>query len=111
MPSVSFSETGGPLPPAPPLRPNDWTRAKIERMESKSHMTRSTLCLPALLLSSLAVFAQTSAPASSPAPAASVSTPAPGVATDVGPQVKEFQKIEDTWSTAINSRDQYSLEL
>ena len=29
----------------------------------------------------------------------------------MGPQVKEFQKIEDTWSNAINSRDQYGLEL
>ena len=29
----------------------------------------------------------------------------------MGPQVREFQKIEDTWSGAINARDQYSLEL
>jgi ketosteroid isomerase-like protein len=33
------------------------------------------------------------------------------VTADVGPQVREFQKIEDTWSNAINVRDQYSLEL
>jgi len=27
------------------------------------------------------------------------------------PQKSEFQKIEDAWSTAINLRDQYGLEL
>ena len=75
-------------------------------------MTRNTLCFSVLLLSGMVVSAQTATPsASSPGPTASVATPAPGVATDVGPQVKEFQKIEDTWSSAINSRDQYSLEL
>jgi ketosteroid isomerase-like protein len=68
-------------------------------------MTRSTCCVSALLLSCCAVFAQTSAPASGADSAISVAT------TDVGPQVREFQKIEDTWSGAINARDQYSLEL
>ena len=75
-------------------------------------MARSTLCLSAVLLSGLAGFAQTSAsPASNSDPAPSVSAPAPGTTSDVGPQVKEFQKIEDTWSNAINVRDQYGLEL
>jgi ketosteroid isomerase-like protein len=27
------------------------------------------------------------------------------------PEIREFQKIEDSWSTAINDRDQYGLEL
>jgi len=27
------------------------------------------------------------------------------------PEIREFQKIENTWSSAINERDQYSLEL
>lgn len=31
--------------------------------------------------------------------------------SDVSPEVKEFQKIEDNWSNAINARDQYNLEL
>ena len=68
-------------------------------------MTRSTLCFSALLLFCCAVFAQTSTPPSGTDAAVSIAT------TDVGPQVREFQKIEDTWSGAINARDQYSLEL
>jgi len=81
-------------------------------MESKSHMTRSTLCFSALLLSGSVVFAQSPAPPVSGAdPVPAVAATAPGVTSDVGPQVKEFQKIEDTWANAINSRDQYSLEL
>src|SRR5579862_8353375 len=67
-------------------------------------MTRSAFCFSALLLSCCAVFAQTSTPA------AGAVTP-PSATTDVGPQVREFQKIEDTWSSAINGRDQYGLEL
>jgi len=27
------------------------------------------------------------------------------------PEIREFQKIEDSWATAINDRDQYGLEL
>jgi ketosteroid isomerase-like protein len=27
------------------------------------------------------------------------------------PEIREFQKIEDSWSTSINNRDQYGLEL
>ena len=83
-------------------------------MESRFHMTRCAVCFSALLLSCCAVLAQSPAPGSGPdpsAPPASVK-PAASIATsDVGPQVKEFQKIEDTWADAINSRDQYSLEL
>jgi ketosteroid isomerase-like protein len=75
-------------------------------------MPRSTACLSVFLLSCCAVFAQSPGPsgsetAAAPAPARPVST----ATTDVGPQVKEFQKIEDSWSDAINARDQYGLEL
>ncbi len=76
-------------------------------------MTRSTVCFAALLLSCCAVIAQGPvAPAAGhdPAPSAATSIASPAT-SDVGPQVKEFQKIEDTWSYAINSRDQYGLEL
>jgi len=82
-------------------------------MKSKFYMTPRFLCFFVFLFSCCAVFSQSpagSAAASSPAPA-----PAPGsgvtATSDVGPQVKEFQKIEDTWSNAINARDQYGLEL
>lgn len=31
--------------------------------------------------------------------------------TSESPEIRDFQKIEDAWSTAINQRDQYGLEL
>jgi ketosteroid isomerase-like protein len=68
-------------------------------------MTRKTGCFSVLLLSCCAVLAQTASPASGAATPTSIAT------SDVGPQIREFQKIEDTWSSAINERDQYSLEL
>ena len=36
---------------------------------------------------------------------------APSVTSTAAPEVGEFQKIEDSWSTAVNARDQYGLEL
>jgi len=76
-------------------------------------MTRGTACLSALLFSCCAVFAQDpAAPAAEQNPALPSARPInSAVTTDVGPQVKEFQKIEDSWSNAINARDQYGLEL
>ena len=68
-------------------------------------MTHKAACFSALLLSSCIAFAQSSAPPAQPAPVPT------SVTADVGPQVREFQKIEDAWSDAINQRDQYSLEL
>jgi ketosteroid isomerase-like protein len=55
----------------------------------------------ALLLCCCTVRAQDPAPASAP----------PAVTTSESPEIREFQKIEDNWSTAINGRDQYGLEL
>jgi ketosteroid isomerase-like protein len=52
-------------------------------------------------------------PATSPAPATN-SAPAPdkpGVTETIAPEILQFQKIEDSWSDAVNRRDQYSLEL
>jgi ketosteroid isomerase-like protein len=75
-------------------------------------MPRKAVCFSALLLSCCAAFAQSPAPAAARDPAPSSTIPAAsGATSDVGPQVKEFQKIEDTWSNAINGRDQYGLEL
>ena len=31
--------------------------------------------------------------------------------TTASPEIQQFQKIEDSWSTAVNDRDQYGLEL
>jgi len=35
----------------------------------------------------------------------------PGATSSESPEIREFQKIEDSWSTALNVRDQYGLEL
>jgi ketosteroid isomerase-like protein len=34
-----------------------------------------------------------------------------GATSAESPEIREFQKIEDSWADAINTRDQYSLEL
>ena len=48
-----------------------------------------------------------SAVAQSPVPA-----PArPAVTSTESPEIREFQRIEDNWSEAVNQRDQYGLEL
>lgn len=65
-------------------------------------MTRQFALFPVLLLSCCTVFAQAPATAGNHASA---------VTSANGPEVQEFQKIEDAWSTAVNNRDQYALEL
>jgi len=68
-------------------------------------MTRILACIFAVLLSCRAAVAQNPAPAPAPTPAQ------PNVTTTESSDVSEFQKIEDAWSTAVNQRDQYGLEL
>jgi ketosteroid isomerase-like protein len=64
-------------------------------------MNRFVACFSAFLLSCFASVAQTSIPASSAPPATSAASP----------EIQEFQKIENSWSSAVNERDQYALEL
>ena len=71
-------------------------------------MARFLACFSAFLLLCCVSFAQDPAPA--PAAAAPVSVPANVTSTE-SPAIREFQKIEDSWSTAVNGRDQYGLEL
>jgi ketosteroid isomerase-like protein len=66
-------------------------------------MTRFVVCISAVLFSCCAVTAQN--PASDSAPAQL------NVTSAASPEIREFQKIEDAWSDAINMRDQYGLEL
>jgi ketosteroid isomerase-like protein len=66
-------------------------------------MTRFPAFLSAFLLACSVSFAQTPAPAAPP--------PQTGATTAASPEIREFQKIEDAWSDAINNRDQYGLEL
>jgi ketosteroid isomerase-like protein len=53
----------------------------------------------------------TSTPATGPVPANSQPAAQPGVTSTANPEVVQFQKIEDSWSDAVNRRDQYGLEL
>lgn len=68
-------------------------------------MNRFVVVFSALLLSFPWAVAQTAAPAPVSA------TVQPAVTSAESPEIREFQKIEDSWSSAINLRDQYSLEL
>jgi ketosteroid isomerase-like protein len=49
--------------------------------------------------------------AQSPAPAPASVAAHPAVTSAESPEIRDFQKIENSWSDAINQRDQYSLEL
>jgi hypothetical protein len=66
-------------------------------------MTRFLVCFSAALVLSAAAVGQSPAPATPPAPTSATSA--------ASPELREFQKIEDSWSVAINDRDQYGLEL
>ena len=66
-------------------------------------MNRFVACFSALLLSCCAAGGQSPAPV--PASAQ------PGVTSAESPEIREFQKIEDSWSNSVNQRDQYGLEL
>jgi len=69
------------------------------------NMIRFSACVSGLLfVGSLAI-------AQNPVPAAKPTVPAPAVTSAETPEVSEFQKIENTWSIAVNQHDQYSLEL
>lgn len=65
-------------------------------------MIRRLACFSALLISCVAVSAQSAAPA----------TPTVnGVASTDKPEIAAIQKVEDSWSLAVNNRDQYGIEL
>jgi len=87
---------------------------QVSRLELDKRMIRFAFLFSAALLCGTAV-AQDSTPnpATSPGPATN-SVPAadkPGVTETMPPEILQFQKIEDSWSDAVNRRDQYSLEL
>ena len=67
-------------------------------------MTPKFACFAALLLPCCAVLAQNS-------PQASSARPSSAAASADSPEIREFQKVEDSWSSAVNGRDQYGLEL
>ena len=63
-------------------------------------MTRFAPCSFAFLLASCIVLAQ------NPAPTASPTAAQPSVTTTESPEIREFQKIEDSWSDAVTTRNQ-----
>lgn len=68
-------------------------------------MARRMVCFSVFLLICNVVFAQ------SPAPTPVAGAAPAGTTSAQSPEIREFQKIEDTWTSAVNQRDQYSLEL
>jgi ketosteroid isomerase-like protein len=64
-------------------------------------MTRFAVCYSAVLLSCCAVSAQDQGAAQA----------RPNVTSAQSPEIREFQKIEDSWADSVNQRDQYGLEL
>lgn len=83
--------------------------ALFPKLELELRMNRFLLPFSAVLLGCCIAGAQSPAPD----PAAGSAPPAdkPGVTETISPEILEFQKIEDSWSDAVNRRDQYSLEL
>jgi ketosteroid isomerase-like protein len=78
-------------------------------LESIPRMNRYLACIFAALLACGVAAAQAPSPdGAAPAPPAAAE---PGVTGTVSPEVAQFQKIEDSWSDAVNRRDQYALEL
>jgi ketosteroid isomerase-like protein len=77
-------------------------------------MKRFFFCLAAAVFLCCAATAQdAAAPVAAPGTAtAAVPDSAPlGATSAMSPEVAQFQKIEDSWSDAVNRRDQYGLEL
>ena len=70
-------------------------------------MNRFFLPFSAVLLSWSIAAAQSP----TPDPASVAPADKTGVTETISPEILEFQKIEDSWSDAVNRRDQYSLEL
>lgn len=60
-------------------------------------------CFSAFLFLSSVAVAQNQTPLAASPPA--------NVTSAESPAIREFQKVEDAWSTAVNGRDQYGLEL
>lgn len=72
-------------------------------------MSRSIFCFLALFSFCCAAIAQN--PSSDPGPGNVPAAALAGVTSTASPEKTQFQKIEDSWSDAVNRHDQYSLEL
>ncbi len=76
-------------------------------------MNRFFGCFSLSLLLCYAAAAQnlTANPLANSTPSTAPAAVQPGVMSTVSPEIVQFQKIEDSWSDAVNRRDQYALEL
>jgi ketosteroid isomerase-like protein len=63
---------------------------------------RNLACFSAILFLCSSLIAQTTGGKAAVQPTATSAE---------SPEIREFQKIEDSWSTSVNNRDQYGLEL
>ena len=72
-------------------------------------MNRLTPCFTVVFVSCLSIALVNNAKAQTTPAAPAAVTPA--ATTTESPEIRQFQKIEDAWSEAINQRDQYALEL
>jgi len=81
--------------------------------ECREFMNRLFCCFSLSLLLCCAAAAQnlTANPLANSTPNAPAPAAPPGVMSTVTPEIAQFQKIEDSWSEAVNRRDQYGLEL
>jgi ketosteroid isomerase-like protein len=89
-------------------------RALLSRLEFLPHMSRFLFSF--LAVSLICCVAPAQSPSSDPAistPGAATSsvTNTSAATTTESPDVARLQKIEDSWSDAVNRRDQYGLEL
>jgi ketosteroid isomerase-like protein len=73
----------------------------MSKLEFKVRMKRSFACFSLVLLMSWTSYSQN----------AETPVTKPAATSAESPEIREFQKIEDSWSTAVNDRDQYGLEL
>lgn len=62
--------------------------------------------MKSLITAVFAIFAILSGAAFAQTPA-----PAPPATSTENPEIRDLQKVEDSWSSALNQRDQYGLEL
>ncbi len=81
----------------------------LSRLEFEPRMNRFLFSFLAVVLVCCAAAAQNLS--SDPATGAASADAQPGVTETVSPEIVQFQKIEDSWSDAVNRHDQYGLEL
>jgi len=89
--------------PLPESKSYDLSSASNFKSEILVQMNRLFALFSVVLFSFCAAHSQSPAVNSTAVPA--------GATSAESPEIRQFQKIEDSWADAINGRDQYALEL